>query len=168
MDILRAAFDVCNRTGWTISYPEFLGVLAEGLGELGEITEAIATIDKALALADNGGETWFNPELLRTRSELLLLEGGNRSVATAESCLYEALAVAQAQGALLWELKAALSLARLRLRQNRQAEAQSVLSSVYDRFSEGFEAVDVRAARALLDSLSSHPHPDAQPPRNRG
>jgi predicted ATPase/DNA-binding winged helix-turn-helix (wHTH) protein len=154
---LRTALDTCERTGWTICYPEFLGALAEGLAGLGRLTEAIATIDRALATADRGGERWFVAELLRTKGELLLHGAGNQSISAAERCLAEALEVAREQDALSWELRAALSFARLRVSQDRRDEAQQLLAPVYNRFTEGFETPDLRSARAMLQSLSSRP-----------
>jgi predicted ATPase len=59
------------------------------------------------------------------------------------------------QGALFWELRAALDLARLRLTQGRDGEARDLLKPIYYRFTEGFDAADLRAARALLEALPS-------------
>ena len=72
----------------------------------------------------------------------------------AEDCFFGALEVARQQGALFWELRAALSLAHLRIRQDRRDDARRLLAPVYDRFTEGFEAADLRCARALLETLS--------------
>jgi predicted ATPase len=102
---LRSALETCERTGWTICYPEFLCALAEGLAGLGQFTEAIATIDRALTTADRGGERWFVAELLRTRGELLLHGAGDPSISAAERCFSEALEVAREQDALSWELR---------------------------------------------------------------
>src|SRR5260221_14612846 len=63
---LRTALDTCERTGWTICYPELLGALAESLAGPGQVTDALATIDRALAAAERGGERWFVAGLLRT------------------------------------------------------------------------------------------------------
>jgi predicted ATPase len=76
-----------------------------------------------------------------------------RRVPAAEACFRDARDVARKQGALFWELRAALSLAHLRMRQNRKADARQVLAPVYDRFTEGFETADLSAARARLESL---------------
>jgi predicted ATPase len=151
--LLRTALDTCEKTGQTICYPEFLGALAEGLAGLGQSIEALATIDRALAWANRGGERWFVAELVRTKGELLLHEAGDQSISAAERCFSEALDVAREQGALSWELRAAMSLARLRNWQNRPDDAQRVLAPVYDRFTEGFVTADLRSARAMLESL---------------
>jgi predicted ATPase len=151
--LLRTALETCDRTGWTICYPEFMGVLAEGLAGLGQLSEALATVDQALAMADRGGERWYIAELLRIKGELLLQSAGDQSISMAEDCFHGALGVAEQQGALFWELRSALSLARLRMIQDRQDDARQTLLPVYERFTEGFETADLRAAREMLEAL---------------
>jgi predicted ATPase len=155
--LLRTALHTCETTGWTICHPEFLGALAEGLAGLGRLTEALATIDRALAAADRGGERWFVAELLRTKGEILLYGEGDPSIVAAERCFSEALDVAREQGALSWELRTALSFARLRVGQDRQDDARQLLAPVYNRFTEGFETPDLRSASEMLQSLPSRP-----------
>jgi predicted ATPase/DNA-binding winged helix-turn-helix (wHTH) protein len=152
---LRTALDTCEKTGQTICYPEFLGALAEGLAGLGHFTEALATIDQALTRADSGGECWFVPELLRNKGELLLHGADDQTILAAERCFCEALEMAREQDALSWELRIALSFARLRVGQGRQSEARQLLEPVYNRFTEGFETPDLRSASAMQQSLSS-------------
>ncbi len=130
-----------------------MGVLAEGLAGRGQLSEALATIDQALARAERGGERWYIAELLRIKGELLLQLAGDQPIPAAEACLLGAIDVAQEQGALFWELRAAISLARLRMRHDRPDDARQFLAPVYDRFTEGFETADLRAAKALLDDL---------------
>jgi predicted ATPase len=71
----------------------------------------------------------------------------------AEQCFEDALVTAREQNALFWELRAALSLGRLRLRQRDPDRARHILAPVYDRFTEGFAIADLRSARALLDAV---------------
>jgi predicted ATPase len=151
--LLGTGLDTCGRTGWTICYPEFLSVVAEGLAGLGQLVEARATIDQALQRADRGGERWYVPEILRIKGELLLRDAEDRSISPVEDCFNRALEVAQEQDALFWELRVALSLARLRVTQDRQDDARCALSSVYNRFTEGFDTADLKAAKALLEAL---------------
>jgi len=148
LERLPATWGVKRRTSW------FLGVLAEGLAGAERFTEAFATIDEALAQADRSGQHWCIAELHRVKGELLLQEAGDQSIPAAEDCFQGALEIAQEQGALFWELRAALSLARWRIRQDRQEIARQILAPVYDRFTEGFETADLKQAKALLEQLA--------------
>jgi predicted ATPase len=151
--LLRAALATCERTGWLFCYPEFMGMLAEGLAGLGQHGEALAAIDKALARANATGERWYVPELLRIRGELLHEAGDPASLSEAEQHFRRALDMAEGQGARFWELRAASSLASLQAAQNRRDEAKSVLTAVYNRFTEGFATADLLSAKAQIDSL---------------
>ena len=95
-------------------------------------------------------------ELLRIKSELLLLHGAPAAAAAAEDHFRQALDWARRQGALSLELRAATSLARLQRDQGRPADAMALLQPVYDRFTEGFETADLKAAKMLLDALAEH------------
>ena len=92
-------------------------------------------------------------ELLRIKGELVLSEGGPDAAEAAEDHFRQALDWARRQGALSWELRAATSLARLWRDQNRTKAAREILAPVYDRFTEGFETTDLKAAKLLLDGL---------------
>jgi predicted ATPase len=134
-------------------------VLAEGLGLAGETAAILATIDGALAWSDRTQECWRIAESLRIKAELLLMQDGAEAPTAAENHLRQALDAARRQGALSWELRAATSLARLWRDQGRPAEATALLQPVYDRFTEGFETADLKAAKALLDGLQSRELP---------
>ena len=97
------------------------------------------------------GERWFAAELNRHKGQQLLREGQTEA---AEDLYRKALSIAQEQGAKLWELLAAASLARLRRDQGRRAEAHDLLAPVYGWFTEGFDTPDLKEAKALLDQLS--------------
>jgi predicted ATPase len=152
--LLRNALDACDQTGWRICNAEFLGALAEGLAGIGHIDTARITIDKALARAKDSGELYFIPELLRIKGELLLDPAENDPLSAAEGCFFGAIAMAREQDAPIWELRAALGLARMRARQDRREEGKRILASVYDRFTEGFETADLLAASDLLEELT--------------
>ncbi len=92
-------------------------------------------------------------ELLRIKGELLLLGGAQGAAAMAEDHFRQALGWARRQGALSWELRAATSLARLLRDQGRPADAMALLQPVYDRFTEGFDTVDLQAAKTLIGTL---------------
>ena len=96
------------------------------------------------------GERWFEAELHRQKGQLMLRQG--QAEAAAE--LYrKALDVAADQEAKLWELRAAICLARLHRDQGRRAEACDLLAPLYGWFTEGFDTSDLKEAKALLDEL---------------
>jgi predicted ATPase len=125
---------------------------AAGLGGAGQIAEGLGVVDKALARAEQTEAGWYLAELLRTKGELLLLGRGPTTAETAEQCFHQALDVARRQGALAWELRAAMSLARFWRGRQRASQARELLARVYRRFTEGFETADLIAAKALLAS----------------
>ena len=150
---LRPELDFCERVNWPIWYPEFMGAMAEGLAGLGLVGEALAGIDKGLAIADHGGERFYYPELLRLRGELLLRQPIAQHGSGAEQNFLAALCLARQQGALALELRTVVSLARLRVTQGRHDEAKQILTPVYHRFAEGFDTSDLKAAKELLSML---------------
>ena len=153
--VLRDAFETCDRTGWHISYAEFKGALALGLAGTGRLDEALVALDDAMAANREGadGHGWYAPELLRIKGEVLLQQAADQSILAAEDCFDQAAQMARDQGALFWELRIALSVARLRVSQGRRHEARAPLASVYDRFTEGFATADMQAARTMLEGL---------------
>ena len=150
--VLNDAFDACRRTGWRMSYPEFKSALAAGLAGLGQLNVALVAVDEGLddALKREHGHDLYLAELLRIKGEILLRRG---HVTAAEDSFRRAIRIAQEQEALFWELRASLSLARVRANQGRGGEARQLVAQVYDRFTEGLKTPDLRAAKAFLDEL---------------
>jgi predicted ATPase len=155
--LLRSALDELREMRFHLRYAAYLGMLADGLGAVGQMAQARATIEEALEWSKRNEERWYMPELLRIKGELSRLEGPAVAVRTAEDHYREALDWARRQEALSWELRATTSLARLWKRHGRTDEADELLASVYDRFKEGFETSDLKTARALLDRLHTTP-----------
>jgi predicted ATPase len=122
--------------------PGFLGLLAELQLGLRNSREALDVLEMALARVDRLEERWFEAHLLRLKGEALLAMSPERPT-EAEICYQQALAVARDQGACLWELRAATSLARLGRDQGRSTEAHDLLAPVYGWFTEGFETADL-------------------------
>jgi predicted ATPase/DNA-binding winged helix-turn-helix (wHTH) protein len=151
--VLRNAFETCDRTGWHISYSEFKGALALGLARTGRLDEALVALDDAMEADREGEHGWYAPELLRIKGEVLLQQAADQSTLAAEDCFNQAAQMAREQGALFWELRVALSIARLRVSQGRHHEARAPLAWVYDRFTEGFATADLQAARTMLEGL---------------
>ena len=133
-------------------YTPFLAEIADALGRDGKATEGLSIIDEALARSERNEERWCVAELLRIKGELILRESAPQAATAAEEHFLQSLDWARRQGALSWELRTSTSLARLQHDQGRTAEARSLLQSVYDRFSEGFETADLKAAKAYLHS----------------
>ena len=156
--LLCAERDASETSGWSTFASEYMGALAEGFAGLGRHDEAAATVDQALARTQRGGEHWYLAELLRLKGELTLQQGTADSRAVAEAYFQQALDVAREQGALFWELRAALSAARAMAAQDRHDDARQILAPVYARFTEGFAAADMRAARALLEAPPHRPY----------
>jgi predicted ATPase len=102
-------------------------------------------------IVDRTDERWFEAELYRLRGECLI---AHRSGEQAEASFERALAVARRQSAKMWELRAAVSFARLHRDQCRSVEARDLLAPVYEWFTEGFATPDLKEAKALLDELS--------------
>jgi predicted ATPase len=151
--ILRSGLSVLGEARFAVRFVGFLGDAATALGRAGQIAEGLAEIDKAVERFALSKERWLITDLLRSKGELLLLQVGAATAASAENLFREALERATQLGALSWELRAATSLARLRYAQGRSAEALALLQPVYDRLTEGFATPDVMAAKLLLDEL---------------
>ena len=134
---------------------EYKGALALAFAGTGRLDEALVALDDAMAADREGadGRGWYAPELLRIKGEVLLRQGAGQLALAAEECFDQAAQMAREQGALFWELRIALSAARLRVSQGRHHEARALLASVYDRFTEGFASADMQAARTLLEGL---------------
>jgi predicted ATPase len=128
----------------------FISNLAIALAAAGRICEADAAIDKAMAWGGPPRSHFHLPEMMRIKGEILA--SGSHS-SEAETWFSRSMDLAREQSALAWELRAATSLAHLWARQGRRDEARRVLRPLYDRFTEGFDTPDLRAAKGLLDEL---------------
>ena len=145
---LRIAIQRWRASGWHILLTS--SDLAEAFLKAGSGDEISAIIDEELDRAERDQMLSTVPELLRIRGELLLLQD-TPDPALARECFLRSLDRARAQGALSWELRAALSLALLERSQGPRREAHQLLRAVYDRFTEGFDTSDLKRAKSLLD-----------------
>jgi predicted ATPase len=153
--LLRSGSADYGATGAAAWAPFHLGLLARGCEIAGQIEEAVTLLNDALQIVGRTGERWFEAELNRLKGELLQRQ--EQSEPAAER-YRNALRIAGEQGAKLWELRAAVSLARLRSNQGRQAEARDLLTPVYSWFTEGFDTQDtqdLKEAKALLAALDA-------------
>jgi predicted ATPase/DNA-binding winged helix-turn-helix (wHTH) protein len=159
--LLSKSLETFRRSENTVYYLALLGSLAEGLAGAGRLAEALSVNDEALSESKRDGQGWYLPEFLRIKGELLLQDARPQTDTAAEACFLESIETARRQGALFWELRSALSLARLRMKQSRADQARQILAPIYHQFKEGFETADLRAARAMLESLGAHATPEA-------
>jgi predicted ATPase len=134
---------------------QFLALLAEALNKQGRTEEVLRVLEEALDAAHHTGEKSYQAELYRLKGELLLKLSTHRgaSKADAEACFNESIQIAQRQKAKSLELRAAMSLARHYQQLGRAKKAVGLLAPVYRSFNEGFDTIDLREAKALLDKL---------------
>ncbi|MBV8737962.1 MAG: AAA family ATPase [Alphaproteobacteria bacterium] len=150
---IHESLAVMRATGVCCSDPMVLGYLAEALALNGAVADGLRVIARAFADADTFGGHWADAELHRLRGELLSRLPSNDQTEI-ETCFRTALSIARDQGARGFELRAAVSLARLLAAQGQQNEARELLAPVYSWFVEGFDTPDLREAKALLDELA--------------
>ena len=148
--LLRDGIAAYRATGAELYIPHHLAVLARAFDIAGQFDEAMSSLDDALRIVERTGERWFVAELYRYKGELQLRHG---CFVAAEEQYRRALGVAREQGARLWELRAAMSLARLRRDHGRHSAARELLAPVYGWFTEGFDTSDLKEAKGLLDAL---------------
>jgi predicted ATPase len=151
ISLLRSGSTATRATGAELWMPYYIALLARACEIAGQIEEALTLVDEALQIIERTREQWFEAELYRHKGELLLRQGHTEA---AEELYRNALNIAREQQAKLWELRAAMSLARLRRDQVRRAEARELLASIYGWFTEGFDTQDLKDAKALLDELA--------------
>ncbi|MBR0692756.1 winged helix-turn-helix domain-containing protein [Bradyrhizobium lablabi] len=154
LKILRSELEAAGDARFLPRFLLPLGELAASLGLIGEVAQGLATVDEALARCEARDERWYQAELLRIKGELLLRGSEYRSTSTAEQCFTSAIELARGQGALFWELRNGMALARLRMEQDRCADAYEVLAPVYGKLTEGFATADTKTAKALLAQLA--------------
>jgi predicted ATPase len=140
------------RATGTAVQPYRLAMLAAAYGQGGQGEAGLQVLTEALAIVKTTAERRWAAELSRLKGELLLGKSPDNQAA-ANSCFQQALAIARRQQAKSWELRAAVSLARLWQQQGKQAEAHELLAPLYGWFTEGFDTADLQEAKVLLDEL---------------
>jgi class 3 adenylate cyclase/predicted ATPase len=151
MSLLRTGSAAFRATGAKALVPYHTGLLARACEIAGQLEEGLTLLDEALLIVDSSGDRFLEAELNRHKGQLLLRQGNPEA---AEELYRKALGIAREQEAKLWELRAAVSLARLWREQGRRAEARDLLAPVYGWFTEGFDTADLKEAKALLDELT--------------
>jgi DNA-binding winged helix-turn-helix (wHTH) protein/predicted ATPase len=166
---MKRSLEAYEATGARLRCPYFLGLLADELGKAGHVLEGLAAIAKAVTLAERNGERYWLAELHRIKGELIIkhcdlvqqedVEDGSTSrvnneisqmLLQAEACFAQALAIAKQQGTKSWELRTALSMNRLQVRQGEPTNTH--LAELFSSFTEGHETADLRQAKACLSA----------------
>ena len=151
--LLCTARDELSETGFVQRNRALLGRLAEGFRRAGQPAQGLMTIEEVLTRSERDEEHAYRAEQLRIKGELIMLEGAPGAAVASEHRFRQALETACRQGALSLELRAAISLLRLRRDQHRVGDAGDLLARVYGRFTEGFEMADLQEAKRLLAGL---------------
>ena len=172
IELIRQGIAAHEGTGMQIATPHFIALLAEALGRAERADEGLRLFNDALELAQRNDEGCYVAELYRVKGELELMRGRQRVLSRAatggkgklntegsaqaereaEACFQESIKIAQQQQAKSWELRATTSLARLYRDQGKQKKARNLLAPIYASFTEGFDTLDLRDAKALLDN----------------
>jgi predicted ATPase len=164
LTLIRQGIAALQAVGEEVGRSYCLALLAEVYGKEGQAKEGLAVLEEALALVHRTGGRYCEAELYRLKGQLTLKQFGVRSSefgvpnpqaeAEAEACFHKAIEIARRQQAKAWELRAAMSLARLWQLQGKKEEARQVLAEIYGWFTEGFDTADLQDAQALLRELS--------------
>jgi predicted ATPase len=138
--------------GSALFIPRSLTVLAEAYSALGQFDDAWRCIGEAMTAMQTTGEKWSEADIHRAAGDIERMSP-EPDRAKAEAYFERALAVAHQQQAKSWELRAATSMARLWRDQGKRQQAHDLLAPVYGWFTEGFDTLDLREAKALLEQL---------------
>ena len=150
---LPAGLTATRSTGATLYFPTYLSSLARAYEELGKFNDARRCIDEALTAVEATEERMLEAEINRVAGEIALASP-EHDAAKAETYFERALAVARQQQAKSWELRATMSRARLWRDQGKSQQARELLAPVYGWFTEGFDTLDLKEAKALLSELA--------------
>ena len=156
---IRQGLAACQGVGPGTLHPYFLSLLAEAYSRAGQPEAGLQVLAESLTLMATTEVRWWEAEAYRLQGEILLTSASSPAAtrpmwAEAEACFHQARTVARGQQARALELRAALSLSRLWLQQQKREEARQLLAPLYDWFTEGFDTADLREARTLLEQLA--------------
>jgi predicted ATPase/DNA-binding winged helix-turn-helix (wHTH) protein len=150
---LQASLAKLRSARYELLTTEFAISLIQGLAAANAFAEALPLADGTIRQIEDRGDAAYLPELLRVKADMLC-SMFQPNVEDAEACLLQSLELSRRQGAHAWELRTAISLARLWADRGRAKKARAFLQPVFARFTEGFDSVDLIAAKALLSTLT--------------
>ncbi len=153
LPLLVKGLDAFRACGAELTLPFQLSILGDACTRAGRIEDARQALDEGLSIAEKNDERCQEAELYRLKGELLLTASPDQT-ADAEDCFQHAIETARRQQSKAWELRASMSLARLRQRQDRRGDAHQILAAVYATYTEGWTTPDLAEARELLEALA--------------
>ncbi len=154
IDMMTSGITAMRSTGATAFIPNWLSSLASAYAELRQFDDAWRCIGEAMTAVETTKERWCEAEVHRVAGEIAL-KSPEPDAAKAEAYFERALSVTRSQQAKSWELRAAMSMARLRRDQGKRQQARELLAPVYGWFTEGFDTRDLKEAKSLLSELAS-------------
>jgi predicted ATPase len=152
--LITSGLTALRSTGATVETPWYLAHLANIYAKLDRFDDAWRYMSEAMMAIETTKERWFEAEANRIAGQIALLSP-EPNAAKAQAYFERALQIARQQQAKSWELRAAMSMARMWCDQGRRQQACELLAPVYAWFTEGFDTRDLKEARALLDALLS-------------
>jgi predicted ATPase len=154
VDTIASGLAALRTVGSTFWMPSVLLAFGKAYSDLGQHEDAWRCVNEGLTTLKQTKETWFEAEAYRIAGDIALTSPSHDAV-KAQTYFERALSVARERQAKSWELRAAMSMARLWRDRGKRDEARELLAPVYGWFTEGFDTRDLREAKALLDELSS-------------
>ncbi len=169
--LIQSGVSTWRTIGTEMALPLFLFGLAWAYDRAGNATEGLQVLAAALAQVDKSGERLWEAELWRLKGRLLLKSKvgdaklsfskslgreTQRRAPEAEACFQKAIQVARRQNAKSLELRAVIDVSQLWREQGKLKKAQRALAGIYNWFTEGFDTLDLREAKTLLDEISDH------------
>jgi predicted ATPase len=154
VQMITSAITACRSTGWTMGESLYLPYLARAYAELGQFDDAWRCLDEVMATVGTTKQRWCEPEIHRTAGEIALMSPDPHA-AKAEAYFERALAVAREQQARCWEMRAAMSMARLWRDQRKRQQAHDLLAPIYGWFTEDFDTLDLKGAKSLREQLKA-------------
>jgi len=151
---MEAGLAAREATGAEYPPAQFLGWLAEAYGKTGQESKGLSVLEEALATIHRAGDLLFEPELHRLKGELLLIQDPSNWRA-ATRCCQIAIEMSARLGAKSLELRARTSLGRLLAKRRHGREARAMLTEIYGWFTEGFDTLDLKDAKLLLDEVTA-------------
>jgi predicted ATPase len=151
--MISSGIAASRSTGATEFIPFFLSYLTKAYANIGQFDDASRCIVEALNAVETTKERWCEADIHRTAGEIAVMSA-EPGAADAEAYFERALIVARKQQAKSWELRAAMSMARLWRNQGKRQQAHDLLAPVYGWFTEGFDTLDLKNAKTLLGELT--------------